>query len=228
MLCHQIVEFKCDQGHSQLRKCYESKLTACQQCQKEEESRQKKLKLDLELQQKRQQADALYSASMEKINIEIQELHNEANEKQLDKERLKALQQKKKDLENLKSSMKPSVSQHQQSINRTDKDADLPTIDSKPGHEKSPPKSSNSETGKLSKDAAESTWKYLKEVENVSNDAIDTMMSLTGLEDVKRKFLAIKAKTDVVVRQGTDMKKERLGVVMLGNPGTGKKRSLKS
>jgi DNA replication protein DnaC len=46
-------------------------------------------------------------------------------------------------------------------------------------------------------------------------------MSLTGLEEVKSTFLSIKAKIETVARQGLDMKKERLGMVMLGNPGTG-------
>lgn len=47
-------------------------------------------------------------------------------------------------------------------------------------------------------------------------------MALTGLEDAKTKILNIKAKIDTVLRQGIDMKDERLGVVLLGNPGTGR------
>jgi hypothetical protein len=47
-------------------------------------------------------------------------------------------------------------------------------------------------------------------------------MGLTGLEEVKTKILSLKSKIETVARQGADMKKERLGMVMLGNPGTGK------
>ena len=46
-------------------------------------------------------------------------------------------------------------------------------------------------------------------------------MDLAGLEDVKAEVLSIKTKIETVARQGSDMKKEKLGVVMLGNPGSG-------
>jgi hypothetical protein len=46
-------------------------------------------------------------------------------------------------------------------------------------------------------------------------------MEMIGLEDVKSQVLRIKAKVDTSVRQDTDLKKERLGLVLLGNPGTG-------
>ena len=68
----------------------------------------------------------------------------------------------------------------------------------------------------------EREWDRQKRVEGASNDSIDSLMALTGLEDVKSKILNIKSKIELVQRQGTDMKKERLGVVLLGNPGTGK------
>jgi hypothetical protein len=44
------------------------------------------------------------------------------------------------------------------------------------------------------------------------------------LGDAKSKILNIKAKIETVLRQGTDMKDERLGIVLLGNPGTGMTR----
>jgi hypothetical protein len=47
-------------------------------------------------------------------------------------------------------------------------------------------------------------------------------MGLTGLKDVKAKILSIKAKVETVLRQGTDMKNERLVIVLLGNSGTGR------
>ncbi|KAI5777897.1 P-loop containing nucleoside triphosphate hydrolase protein [Geopyxis carbonaria] len=70
--------------------------------------------------------------------------------------------------------------------------------------------------------AAEKEWARQKSFENASNSAIDAIMDMVGLEAVKEQVLSIKAKIDVTKRQGTDLKDERLGVVMLGNPGTGK------
>lgn len=47
-------------------------------------------------------------------------------------------------------------------------------------------------------------------------------MEMIGLERVKSQVLEIKASVDLSVRQGTDLKKQRLGLILLGNPGTGK------
>jgi hypothetical protein len=71
------------------------------------------------------------------------------------------------------------------------------------------------------KSVSEMEWERQKRVGGALNDAIDALMEMTGLEDVKSKILMIKAKIETVLRQGTDMKRERLGMVMLGNPGTG-------
>lgn len=65
-------------------------------------------------------------------------------------------------------------------------------------------------------------WQRQKDQENAHNPAIDKIMEMVGLEDVKDKVLKIKAKVDTSKRQGTDLTKERLGLVLLGNPGTGK------
>ena len=58
-------------------------------------------------------------------------------------------------------------------------------------------------------------------MENVNNQAIDQIMEMIGLEDVKSQVLRIKAKIDTAVRQNVDFQKERFGVTLLGNPGTG-------
>lgn len=45
-------------------------------------------------------------------------------------------------------------------------------------------------------------------------------MGMIGLEDVKQKFLSVKAKVDTTIRQGVSLKGERFGAALLGNPGT--------
>jgi hypothetical protein len=70
--------------------------------------------------------------------------------------------------------------------------------------------------------AAEAEWQRQKTVENAQNAALDALMDMTGLEKVKAQVLSIKAKIDTSIRQNVDFKNERFGVVMLGNPGTGK------
>lgn len=72
------------------------------------------------------------------------------------------------------------------------------------------------------KSTAEVEWSERKQNENVSNDAMDELMKMTGLEEVKNQFLRIMSIIDVVLRQNIEIKDQRFGVVLLGNPGTGK------
>jgi hypothetical protein len=51
--------------------------------------------------------------------------------------------------------------------------------------------------------------------------AIDTLMQLVGLENFKEHVLAIKNKVNVSTGQSTNLKTERFGVLLQGNPGTG-------
>lgn len=68
---------------------------------------------------------------------------------------------------------------------------------------------------------SEQEWARQKRVEGADNDAMDELMAMTGLEDVKEQFLTIKARVDTCLRQETDLKKERFGMTFCGNPGTG-------
>ncbi|KAI0442324.1 P-loop containing nucleoside triphosphate hydrolase protein [Xylaria telfairii] len=69
---------------------------------------------------------------------------------------------------------------------------------------------------------AEKDWRRQKELELASNEAMDSLMKMIGLENVKKEFLTIKARVDTTVRQGVDLKGDRFGAALLGNPGTGK------
>jgi DNA replication protein DnaC len=73
----------------------------------------------------------------------------------------------------------------------------------------------------ISSDARDE-WEHLKRMEGATNEHLDKLMAMIGLENVKAAFLEIKAKVDITVRQGTSLTKERFGTSLLGNPGTGK------
>ena len=51
------------------------------------------------------------------------------------------------------------------------------------------------------------------------------MQDMVGLEKVKEHIHNIKAKIETARRQGANIKEERFGTVLLGNPGTGRKRT---
>ena len=97
------------------------------------------------------------------------------------------------------------------------------TFKSSSTHE--PTGSPNKPASKPFKDKVESSankeWSRQKRVEGAQNDAIDSIMSMIGLESIKDQALAIKAKIDTSIRQSSSLKKERFNAVFLGNPGTG-------
>ncbi|KAF9517370.1 hypothetical protein BS47DRAFT_1371407 [Hydnum rufescens UP504] len=99
-----------------------------------------------------------------------------------------------------------------------------------PSNARSPPNPQTSQGGTpsaaLSQAALASPafqdWLEQKQNSGEKNDAIDNLMGLTGLEEVKEQVLSIKAHIDLMKRQGVPVNKERLNLVLLGNPGTGK------
>lgn len=71
---------------------------------------------------------------------------------------------------------------------------------------------------------AEEEWQRRKTEDGAENDAIDELMKLIGLEEVKEQVLAINARVAICELQGIDPSNERFNVVFQGNPGTGKNR----
>ncbi len=64
-------------------------------------------------------------------------------------------------------------------------------------------------------------WQRQKDTENGSKPAIDSIMEMICLEDVKSQVLRIKAKIDTTTRQNSTLKNERFNISLLGNSGTG-------
>ncbi|KAG2151638.1 P-loop containing nucleoside triphosphate hydrolase protein [Suillus bovinus] len=96
-----------------------------------------------------------------------------------------------------------------------------PSNPQQPKHQQPKP-SSTSPMNAVPTSAAHQDWLHQKQVNGEKNSAIDGIMELTGLEDVKAQVLRIKAHIDLMKRQGVPLNKERLNLVLLGNPGTGK------
>ena len=64
-------------------------------------------------------------------------------------------------------------------------------------------------------------WRDQKKYEDAHNEALDSLMVMIGLENVKSAFLSIKSRVDTAVRQGIGLQNDRFGATLLGNPGTG-------
>jgi hypothetical protein len=210
-----------------------SQPATCRTCQREDEKRQRELQAELERQARRDQEQAEHAAKMAELDRQIRLLREQRADTRTAEENAKALEQKKKDLEAARhlaeQTAKASVSPKQETppAPRTPSKISLNHTTSESCHDQgqkvSPEVDQNG--GRENKLACEQEWDRQKRVEGASNDAIDDLMALTGLGDAKSKILNIKAKIETVLRQGTDMKDERLGIVLLGNPGTGMIRS---
>ncbi len=219
MKCEFIIEYKCPNGHRQKRKCHKSQPQICRICQAEDERRQKQLKADLELQEACDKEKARHEAEIVDLDLQIQVVREHAKGKETAKERARALEQKKQDLEAAKLHIKePSArASPEEPINSS-----IGTMSHAPPSTDRNASTHQNLESKRKKSESEVEWERQKEIEGASNDAIDGLMRLTGLESVKKRFLDIKAKIETVARQVIDVKKERMGVIMLGNPGTGK------
>jgi len=77
---------------------------------------------------------------------------------------------------------------------------------------------------KLPKSPSKQDWEHRKNIYGASNDAIDAIMEMTGLEDVKAQVLKFLSKIETSARQKVSLKRERFNVVFLGNPGTGENK----
>lgn len=68
---------------------------------------------------------------------------------------------------------------------------------------------------------AQLEWEAQKSV-GEDNEGLDNLMGLVGLETVKARHMELKNLVDTANRQNVDLRKERFGTVLLGNPGVGK------
>lgn len=186
------------------------------------------------LHQQRKQDDALraHQLKVTKLNDEIEMTIQRRKDAHITAKQDAILAQKRLDLENAKKVSVETLKNKQQNGSiaaSAGKPTNLP-VPVPPGKPTAPQEKQNSlkslrkhvNSAPQGQSPSSTEWQRQKNYENAHNQAIDEIMGMIGLEDVKSQVLKIKAKVETGIRQGTDLKKERLGLVLLGNPGTGK------
>lgn len=224
MTCRYKINDKCSNGHVQVWQCRMGRPSPCRQCEIQRKAKDKKTQDDLDRQQKEERQREDHAAKMAKVDEEIRAAREKAMEERRSLEMSKALRQKEKDLENAKrlaakNSLAAKASESTKQKAATEKKPEMEIESVQPATACS---SDFISPFKTAPSPSEVEWGRQKRVDNASNEAIDSLMKMTGLEDVKAQFLRIKARIDLALRQNTDMKEERFGMVLLGNPGTGK------
>lgn len=246
MQCEHIMDSTCPAGHRQQWRCHKGPPPTCGKCERDKAIAEKKKQEEFALQQKRDEDLRKHARRIAEIDDQIARERDALRDAQLAEERKQAILQKEKDLRDVaelaarasqplspfevsssaptKTSLPPpnntastppvvpqgkpaTLSDNAQAITSRDK---TPVVDVKALASK-PPKSS----------AARERWQRQKDLQGASNDAIDAIMAMTGLEEVKEQVLRIKDKVETTQLQGSSIKGERFHVCMLGNPGTG-------
>jgi hypothetical protein len=213
--------------------CHKAPPTTCTKCERQAKLAEEKRQKEFALQQKRDAEQREHARRLAEFDEKIAAENQAVRDAQLAEERANAIYQREKDLEEAASlaaraasftntAQKTSGAQSSQQTTHArpiakstvpvDQISPAQTTDHTPvaNHSQSVPKSSSQEE-----------WQHMKDIDGASNHAIDAIMQMIGLEEVKAQVLKIKSKIDVTKRQNTSLKDERFNIVLLGNPGTG-------
>ena len=165
-------------------------------------------------QQKQEQKQREHAAELTRLDEEIQMLRETIVDGQMSKEMAQSLEQEKQDLADARVlAQRPSSS----SVNAKGpasaqtsplaRCGETVTSDGGPIDDVRESKEIGSQD-QHAPSPLESEWDRQERVEDASNGAIDSLMEMTGLEEVKAQMLKIKARADTVLRQSTNTKDE--------------------
>ncbi|KAJ3994672.1 P-loop containing nucleoside triphosphate hydrolase protein [Lentinula boryana] len=211
---------------------------ACKQCDKLNKLARARQAKELESRQKRQQEEEDHLQKLKELEQIISEQQGLARDVELKKQRENELQQKAADVEEAKTFAARALSFVQQlgqqafrpilpnPLNSPDRSQQPPAQTAPKSKNPAQPRSTvltskNGDKGKSSS-KSELQWQYKKSVEGASNQDVEAIMKMTGLEEVKSEVLKILDNIEVKQRQGVRYDDERYNVAFLGNPGTGK------
>ncbi|KAE8414807.1 P-loop containing nucleoside triphosphate hydrolase protein [Aspergillus pseudocaelatus] len=242
MKCQKITEWTCSRGHKITCPCFQVN-GACQPCIAEDRAEEAKKRRDMKLELERERKQKEYMRELTKLQDEISHQRRLCKERQEDEDRQRVLAQHRNDLSALKSSgslakgntaidmssgggsnMSRANSDSNGNVNASSSSTHMPSSTKTPTNRavKNSPAKPVPPVTMRANSSAQDDWDYQKQFQGARSDSIDKLMAMIGLEQVKDKFLTIKARVDTALRQGVDLSKERFGSVLIGNPGTGK------
>ncbi|TFK48386.1 P-loop containing nucleoside triphosphate hydrolase protein [Heliocybe sulcata] len=224
MRCEQQLVKTCASGHRQRWRCHQGDPISCKKCDQQARLDEKKRKEEFDLQEKRDAEQREHVRKMAELDQKIAVERAAIRDAQLAAERAAAEQQKRQDLKTATELSKQAAVSATQSV-RTSTVSPVPSPVLASTHRSNSPISAApqaTQEASRPEPTAEDRWEDQKRAFGASNSAIDSLMALTGLEDVKKRFLSIKDKVDTAARQNTSLSDERFNACMLGNPGTGK------
>ncbi|KAK4667573.1 hypothetical protein QC763_311530 [Podospora pseudopauciseta] len=212
--CNQLISRVCSRQHKVKVRCGRQN-EGCVNCIKEDKEMERKAKRDLKLEEERRAREEEYVRTLKEIQDEIEHQRRVNKYHAEERNRSETIEQQKADLEALK---KAEIKLRQQNKQRAEAQAQSKDTTTSKSTKKTSAKSSEESTSE-----SKAEWEFLKHSEpGTYSKALDELMAMIGLEDVKQEFLNIKSKVDTALRQDVSLAKERFSCSMLGNPGTGK------
>ncbi|RAL15897.1 P-loop containing nucleoside triphosphate hydrolase protein [Aspergillus homomorphus CBS 101889] len=235
-VCKKMVHRDCPRGHKLVLPCSTSQ-TSCRSCAHEDKIQKQKHDQDMRLEAERKRSQALYAQKLADLQSEASHLRRLNSDKSVESERARVLEQYSQEIKELRSSQcsiesTPSTQRAQETVSglseprpRSLEPPAVGNLGSRSMTSRNEPRvEPRSQEGMPEQPVskARDDWEYQKSYYNSQSPEIDTLMDMVGLEAVKSKFLTIKAKVDIAVRQDVDLSHERFGSILVGNPGTGK------
>lgn len=235
ILCMFAMGQNCSNGHNQSWKCHRGAPPACFRCERERKEAEKRAQRALDEKLRQEERNQRHLKEVGKLEEDMERLNRGMRDARLESEQKAIREQMRADLEAArKQANKAQDAEHKEPSEPPKKRNDIPenpapnntsATTSEPGLFSRNQRSKLREHIKTATDHNKSNskteWQRQKDQEKAYNPAIDKIMEMIGLEEVKEQVLKIKAKVETSIRQNTDLSKERLGLVLLGNPGTG-------
>ena len=228
MKCRKIVDITCSRNHKRMVQC-SKQISQCFKCKEEDDKKEADRQRDHKLEQERDEKQKEYARRLAELKDEIEHRRRILREQNALEAQENVLRQHQEDLRNLdkmirraesSSSGAPAVPNEPPKSSPESGDTQEPSTPTPDEGKETDSPTRDTRTSSGTEDAA-AEWKHQKELEGAENEALDSLMDMIGLEAVKEKFLTIKSKVDVLVRQNIDTTTERFGAALLGNPGTG-------
>lgn len=211
--CTELVEITCSRQHKRQTPC--SKQTAiCAKCVQEDKATERQVKRDLKMESDRLTRQAAYKKELQDIEDELDHQRRLLKYEAEKEEQKKTLRDRRDEAESLKETVQRTKEQEARR-KQTENEQALKSK-SNQASAKKPAAEDEGVPG-----TAKYEWAQLKKLDRAKSPAMDELMAMIGLEDVKKQFLSVKSKVDTVVRQNSSLKSERFNCSLLGNPGTG-------
>lgn len=214
ILCKASVVSKCSKHHPQTFVCHVGPPEICAMCERNRRQNEKRARRLSSLPQNDEEL-ARIDASLARETHALREIQSAIDRRAEVKQRIR-------DLDNAKRRIMQSRSSNSSSSSRSES----PVMGSKPGRASGTATPTSTKTTARTflvppESLAGKEWQRQKDVEGTANDAIDAIVEMVGLEEIKSAILDIKATIDLATRQGTSITRDRYNICMLGNPGTG-------